>query len=562
MITEDPKSECVLEIEIYSPDKPTPEAEQQIATIGSDMFNMLQTFEHIRTEIDSGNAKKPHILWQLIRDFLGAISTDDPNLVHFEIIRDAMTNLTNDKISIGAIANDLPDHIKKLKTHLKDAPKPIRPYFNTINEIGLEYDKTVSSLTIIELPSELNQLESFFNEKEIFFWDQLFLKYIRKMGPYGKSVAKSIEPLLKENFQCFIKNGDINPCLGFWFNITPTRTKPFYFSEALKILARIIWEEEVKKNERFARYPAGITTKVQPPIIDMLKAENQIEQNDRSIKLYNPNKTTCVGSIEIVMLQPKIIEYILEGVAEFKSLTAIRLIRYFIKKTYEEKINGNGDYRILMFPGGAQEIAKELGLKNKSEPTRIRNLIVSWNHFLFDNTGSLSRLINVGFIKPRSRFSPKEGYEITVLTPLLPYRTFEDQNAFIIPLLQEPPTVGDKKYHARQFILQWKIAELFVANSKDLANNDFIEIDTKTWKDLLYTCGIPEYLLDKIQSSWCGEKGFLIQKDYNFYTLKNEFKALKFLRTQGKTRIARSIAGKNKSSNKKLKKSYLEKCLK
>src|SRR3546814_10918693 len=92
-----------LKIEIYHPKEPTKEVENQASLIGLNMFNLLQTFEHIKKELTLESSKKPHIMWQLINGLISVVSTDDFNQIHIEIVKAALNSLENNPLENKSI---------------------------------------------------------------------------------------------------------------------------------------------------------------------------------------------------------------------------------------------------------------------------------------------------------------------------------------------------------------------------------------------------------------------------------------------------------------------------
>lgn len=137
---------------------------------------------------------------------------------------------------------------------------------------------------------------------------------------------------------------------------------------------------------------------------------------------------------------------------------------------------------------------------------------------------------------------------ITVGTPLLPYRTFED-GGLLIPLLQDPPLVNPNQSHAGQYLLQMEVMSELSKQSIALEKDGCAYIPQKLWEELAQLCGINLEVLSKIQDRWThdGNDGakFLERIDPDYYTLGNEHrKPLNFLKEQGKLRLKQSERGR------------------
>ncbi len=528
-----------LEIEIYHPKEPTKEVENQASLIGLNMFNLLQTFEHIKKELTLESAKKPHIMWQLINGLISVVSTDDFNQIHIEIVKAALNSLENNPLEnksidtksiIYILARKLNEYCTKLKIYLCK-PKNFLDTYNNIKKIGDKSDQENSSLVIIDF-SELysDDLESLFEKNNMFIWDNEFIGFIKSFGKTGKELSKKLEKTLKNNFKSF-KDKKTNP-LDFWFNLNPTVEKPFYLSPALQLLSQIIWCDETSHNERLiTKGVPAITNIVQPKITKTFAPGIEIKDiNNKEIGLFE-NKT-MLGRVIIPVTSPKIIGYIRNGLSEFDSVVAQRYLRHLIKWPFAQRISGIEDYRVLRFDGAFSQIAEKMQLKGKKAITQIKHLSYAMDHFKFTGPEITSSLISLAMYK--SPITQRhDACEITVLSPLIPYRTFED-GGLLIPLLNDPPVVGHTFYHARQFNLQWYIIAEFSTQSISLARDEAIQVTENRWKELLEVCKIPQNYLSKIQEAWTSEEGFLEKIDKDFYTLRKENnKQLEFLKQQG-----------------------------
>ena len=261
-------------------------------------------------------------------------------------------------------------------------------------------------------------------------------------------------------------------------------------------------------------------------------------------------KNTFLGSVKIATIDSRMLERLMEdGIKYLSSLSAVKLVRHFIKETHEQYIKGNPNYSSLEFPGRGKQIAKCLGLKSGQDITTINALVLLLDNLKFTLPGITSRLISVADCKPNSRYSTKGGWLITVLPPLMPNYIFKDKGCFIIPLLNEPPLIGPNQYHARQYFLQWKITEEFSKQSDNLTRHGWITITKKMWNEWLYALDIPEKYFHEIHEAITGVNGYLEVIDTNRYSLKNEDKSLKFLKAQGKKRISGSRGGKTGMRN-------------
>lgn len=493
-----------------------PQSREVLPSIGKEAKDTILIVETISLKLKSGELNDPSLIFAHLKNFIESLDTKDPNQVHFDVVRSAIKkinkNLLEENTVIDRLARSLIDYCKTLK---------------------IKFNKEQAT-----------------EKDELFTWDLIFLETLSSIGDEGQKAREEIEEICFNNVKR-LKDVQENP-LSFWFNINASSDEPFHLSPALQTIIQVIWEQEHKSRFSFAKNnPAGVTTNVSIPISQMLSSSTKYHKTNELIKFHN-KENHLLGSISLITINPTILHYILMGVKELHSLTAIRLMLFFIKETYKQFIDGNRDYFELKYPGRARQIANELGLKNNNEITKINSLIHVLDNLKFDGPEITSRLINLGECKS-TKFSPKGGWLISVLSPLRPYRIFEEKGGFIIPLLKDPPLVSHKKYHARQFILQWKIAEEFSKQSAFLAANGYIKIEKEKWHELLFACDLPLNLFEKIHEAWTGKENFLEMCDADCYTLKNEDRALKFLVDQGNLRVSQSKRGRTSAKNKKLK---------
>lgn len=540
---------------VFLPVSCTKEALKVINIVGIEHYNAALKLEHIKNINNDPKSQQLHIYYQLIQILLSILDTENPNHMHYDIVEAAMEATRPEWIKNTSIrdrvARELIESCRNLQIQIRmKAPKYFQKLYtekskNTYKEtIKNDIPFSTESLDIIHLNYDSQEIDNAFeSENDMFIWDQESIKIFSNMGKKGKATAKDITSHFKSNFKSF-KEMHQNP-LSLWFN-TSNNEQFFYISTILVTLTKIIIEDIISPSINFAlNNPAGITTNVHDPISKMLSTRSDLKDNQLLYK-----NQLVVGSFDYPSI---IMDQLSKGVKAFKTLTAAKIIRFFIQRCYDEMIHGNSDYRILKFPGGAQEIAQCLGIKSSAEIANIKTIINALDHFKFSGENIKSRLISVGTCKSASKFSKQEGYEITVQTPLLPYRILEEGSGFIIPLLQEPTMFGHRSYYARLYILQWKITEEFVKHSRGLATDGYITITDKRFKELFHDCDLPEKILPALKATWTSENDMLIEIAPNKYTLNRDKKALRFLEAGGIHRNIQSTRGKASVTKKKKK---------
>ena len=543
-----------LEIKEIIPNPPSREVNEQIALLGIEIFNLLQVFDYIRREIEAGANKRPHTAYWLIKGFIDILSTPNINQVHIEIARTALStiekeeskqdknaSLENHSAVVEILARKLNEACHDLKSHLM-LPKELKQPFDELNKIANQVALDHSILKIIDIDDPSEEFESLFKENSMFIWDNQFLKYLRTTGEVGTASADAITPMLIKNYKDR-KNLGGNP-LELWFNLAPCIEKPFYLSGALVILTRALWKDIVScKTTLIKSSLPSITHIVQGPITKMLHRKNVRQTAQNEIRLWH--KADFLGRIYLPAVRIDFVDKVFQGINNFGSLLSIRLVRYFAKKPYENLKNLTIDYRILRYDGGLKEIARELGISTSGrEISNLESLILALDHFKFECPEVTSRLINAALYTSPITHRKNEGLEITVLSPLLPYRTFED-GGLLVPLLKEPKLIGDNKTHAGQLLLQWKVAEEFTRQSRKFTDHGFIILPKPWWEEQRDFCSLTKETFAKVVDHWKGPEQFLVMLEDDRYTLGNNYQeAFNHYQDQGIRRNKNSQRGK------------------
>ena len=174
-----------LEVNITTPKHPTTEVQKQIDDLGIETFNLLQTFEHIKQEIKSDDNKRPHVIWQLIKGFVAALSTQDPNRVHYEIVRECLRaidgNLLGNTRAVDMLARELNENCKKL--HLRLTPpndfqeqlKLSKQDSDKVAALNGYSNEPPPLLEVLKLPDDCVDFEQDFEKDGMFLWDKIFL---------------------------------------------------------------------------------------------------------------------------------------------------------------------------------------------------------------------------------------------------------------------------------------------------------------------------------------------------------------------------------------------------
>jgi len=561
------------EITIFSPQILTQQEfekrEKIRKTFGQKIVDAIQTLDAIAHELQQDSAKMAHVGYQLVENFIKVLSTQDPNQIHFEIVRKALTiidpTLLSDTQAIDSLARELISFCVTFKMKLiSNKPKEFKKTYvkekNNSERVIIESGAKVPKiLFILELTEEdIPKAEKEFEINGMLLHDHLYLETLKKAGKRGKEAAKQIEPKLQEQFKKYRAN---KSPLTLWFNISPSPGQPVYASIMLQTLIKVILEDKVRKKLSFRdKYEPAITRSTHEPLTNMHSPKSTVIINRSQIQLLHPSEPQIVGKIEIPTMSPKIFETIFSGVKKFKTVTAHRLVRFFALSPFEKMIRGNQDYRVAKYDRGATEIAELLDIKSKKQITNIKDIVHAMAYFELQLPQSSGNLIAL-----RKYLSPKthrnEGYEITTGTLLLPYNTFEaykkGECGLLIPIPPDPPLVGSNRFHANQYLLQMEIMGEFSNQSIRLEQEGIIEISQEKWQILQRSCGLNPEILKKIHDRWTrdGDDGaqFLIEVEPGFYTLGKEYeKQLTFFKEQGLLRKRQVSRGRKSAAKRKL----------
>lgn len=531
--------------------------------IGTETTNLLQTCDIIKREILTGNSSKPHISWQLVYGFVKAISTVDPNPLHFTIARSALAmidpELIDNKNAVDLLARHLNDVCNKLKSRFCH-PKQFHDFYVKAkvesDAVALEQNiYNPSCFEILEFSSKYNEIESVFEIDGMFLQDSLFLKTLANTGEYGTFLSNEIKNHCIQRLENYKSEGKTP--LGFWFNLTPkTSSEHLFLSPSLQTLAGALWEDVVKRLVHFSTHQVpALSTNVHEPIIKLLSPKNEITHEKGKIQIYN--QQTLVGGIPVAVVHKDLLDIIIRGAEKLNTVTAHRLMRYLPQKAFEQMARGDFDFRVIIRKRGATEIAEELGLRTNKAITEIKELLHAMQHFEFASTDSVGHLIALE--KKKSPITHRmEMYEITVGTALLPYQTFNayknGECGLLIPILPDPILVGANQFHSAQYLFQMYIAGEFSKNSHVLCKEGAIPIMKEKREEFAKLCGLTPELLSRVWELYTSDGDetakFLEKVSGEFYTLgKSHQKSLEFLKRQGQLRITQSHRGKKSAMN-------------
>lgn len=518
---------------------------------GDQALDMLNRFKII--EMLLGKQNKPHLFYQILKNFLHTISSQDPTQFHYEICRKALEIKDKKELenihAVDLLARAFVEACNKLNKKLS-LPKVLDKLVSDCRKIDeCKYETISYYLDFVECQEANEEFETqFFEENGLSNWDDIYFKLLRSIGEEGKKSSKEYSNKISKKRDGWDQK--------FWFRQSD-KEKSFFHSPAFVILASVLWEDDVKKRVNFSSNQVqAITTSVQTPISQMLAPKNDVKKCDGQIQLFN--KYELIGTTKIPTIQQSIFDSVFKGVKKLNSVTGHRLIRFFVQSAFEQIINKYSDHRVLRLDRGAKEVAERLGLKSGNTILIIKEIIHAMAFFYFECPEINGNLIQLKKYKSSKTGRKDEGYEITIGTSLLPYKTFDAYHngecGLLIPLLKDPPLVNPNQSHAGQYLLQMNIMGEFSNQSIQLANEGVIQLSQEKLNKLSQVCDLRPEVLRKVLERWTqdGDDGakFLERVEDDFFTLGSEYKKeLDFLKKQGEIRITQSHRGKKSVIN-------------
>lgn len=533
---------------------PIKDSTELIKALGAEAYNAILNLEHIRHYITTNKKPKTQSVFEVIRIFIGSLSTQDPHKIHYNIVRAALEKINGKLLdnhkAVAMLAHELNDYCGKIKRRLVE-PKELQAILaaaskrETSRPDNLEFNR-IEHLNFLD---SLASLEKPFEKANMFLWDKIFLDIISNTGPEGDKAAKQIEKSFKNRLKEYKELGK-SP-LSFWVATQGEESvENFCISPALQILIKVIFCDKVKHFLEFEKknVPA-LTTNVQDVVAKMLSPVNKFEETDQHVRIFHQD--SLIGNIPIAVVPQKVISSVFNGIQKLKTVTGHRLTRYLVHTAFDQMVSGNRDYRVVKLDRGASDLAEKLGIGGNKIITDVKEIIHAMAYFEFQDLGVSGNLIQLSKYKSVVTHR-QEAYLITIGTLLLPYQTFEayknGECGLLIPLLKDPPLVNPNQFHAAQYLLQMEVLSEFSKQSIQLAQEGVIKITGQRWEELALQCGLTKEVLLKVKDRWVqdGTDGakFLESIEDGYYTLGSDHeKALLFLKEQGFLRIKQSNRG-------------------
>ncbi len=296
----------------------------------------------------------PHILFQLIKSFFGAIKSQDPLAFHHDLSRRILENEHKTKeipsSSIDLLARETCNSFNEMGDKLFPIPL-MQDAIDSLDQSAKGNGGGDSVLNIIEIDNP-NADKECFNEKKIFRPLGIYLKFLESTGKRGKKQAKKI------------KERDVGASSEFWFK-TQGRGKDehFFHSAAFLGFARILWEDKVKKRITFdGKYPPSTVKPTFKTLSSIINAKKDVSSNPDAINLVKG--IDIVGTIDIPLVPNTLHDKVFRGVGKINTVVGHKALRYAVSLPFEQKLKGIADFR-------SQKTGREDGLILTVLPTLV-----------------------------------------------------------------------------------------------------------------------------------------------------------------------------------------------
>lgn len=363
-----------------------------------------------------------------------------------------------------------------------------------------------------------------------------FVVKLRAIGGYeeGKKLTK-IDP-----------DVDVN----FWFSTL--KDTVFYFSTATYLIADVCWEHQVKPTLKKARQAPALTLGVTPAVRKAQNKFSTIKPAKNKLDIYH-NDTLIA---ETAVISPSLVRNLAKGAKLLGSVQGHKLLRYQVRRGFENWKSGKKDFRSLEYERGFVQIAEDLGMKKGKGSQIIKQILEAQAHLYFrvEKTTYGNLIILKQTINPKT--GRDEKVEMILGSELLPYQTFKEMDAkkkLLVPCVDLPPFIGGSKTHAQQCELQMEVLEHMTENSKDYSEEGGVLIKSGDFKEMAKNTGMTKDTLEKVVGRWTqdGDDGgrFLEQIEKDRFKLGKTYSdADKLLTDQGNLRSRNSERGKKSAS--------------
>lgn len=553
MTSDNVEQNCIIETYGFAPiDSQSKNLYEQV--YGKKTIELAHILRCIEFET-SKESLPPHILFQLIKSFFGAIKSQDPLAFHHDLSRRVLEKeyKTNEVPSspIDLLARETCNAFNDMGDKLFLIPW-MQHAEESLNQSAKEDGAVDSVLNIIEIDNPQAD-EECFNKKNVFKPLSVYLKFLEATGKRGEEQAEKI------------KERNVGSASEFWFK-TQEREKEehFFHSAAFLGFARILWEDRVKKRITFdKKYPPCTIKPIFKNLSSIISAKKDSSSDPDVINLVKG--IDVVGKIDIPLVPNILHDKVFRGVGKINTVVGHKTLRYAVSFPLEQKLKGVEDFRIREYERGFVELGEEMGIKHKKHLAELREILYALKHLdipnIKDSRITKGRLIDVTHFRSQ-KTGREDGLILTVLPTLVPYGEVDCTGMLLIPMATLPPPVkgiAPTQYHASLYYLQMTLLEEFSDKSKEFYQHKCIKIGDEDWDRLLVKANIPIKYKEAILRGWSedGDVPKVLEcVGKNHYSLGESYeKTSTFLMKQGEIRKKQSARGKTSAQKRKLKKS-------
>lgn len=552
MTSDNTEQNCIIETYGFAPiDAQSKNLYEQV--YGKKTIELAHILRCIELET-SKESLPPHILFQLIKSFFGAIKSQDPLAFHHDLSRRVLENEHKTKevpsSSIDLLAreicnafNDMGDKLFPI-SWMQDAEE-------SLNQSAKEDVVGDSVLNIIEIDNPKVD-EECFNEKKVFKPLSVYLKFLEATGKRGKEQAEKI------------KERNVGSASEFWFKTQEREEEEHFFHSAAFLgFARILWEDKVKKRITFdGKYPPCTVKPTFKTLGSIISAKKDASSNPDAINLVKG--INIVGTIDIPLVPITLHDKVFRGVGKINTVVGHKALRYAVSLPFEQKLKGVADFRVREFDGGFVELGEEMGITHKKHLTELREILYALKHLdipnIKDSRITKGKLVDVTHFRSQ-KTGREDGLILTVLPTLVAYGEFDCTGMLLIPMATLPPPVkgiAPTQYHASLYYLQMTLLEEFSDKSKEFYQHKCIKIGDEDWDRLLVKANIPIKYKEAVLRGWSedGDAPKVLERvEKDHYSLGESYeKPSAFLMEQGKIRTKQGVKGKASAQKRKLKK--------
>ena len=398
--------------------------------------------------------------------------------------------------------------------------------------------------------NNINQLDDAFHQ---------YLNVLESIGDYSKGIVKERRNALEK--------GSENPnnvevlCSAHWIRLDD---KGNLVCPWALYLGQCLWVDVVKDK---IRSKAAITVATYEDAILKSYTARQLHIPFAGEEhIIRDNDGRQIGHI-VNTIDKDVIKAVQAGLKKLGSVTAQRLIKYFVLGVHDQFQQGLPGSHVLLFDGGFDALREKInGRKGGGVVRQIKNILEAGQHIYWkgDNGDVIAGLWTYSYRRGNRKASGE--VRVTVgdslapgLVHSLPGRTpSQRRRRRLIPELRFEPPVGVVRHNEQGAV--WALHRLIllemVTRCDELAADDGIIIQTPKWEALARRARLPTNNLNKVIESWVeGESDqapALIERQGDLFTLAHPHQPeLRFIVDNGIKVIEGRRRGKKSSRSRR-----------